>query len=253
MSGHSKWHNIKGKKTAADAARGRLFTKIGKEVTIAAREGGGNPDSNPKLRAAIEKARSAGMPSDNIKRAIQRGTGELNDGSTYEELVYEGYGPSGVAVIVEVTTDNKNRTMSEIRKLFSKFGGSLGEQNCVSWMFSSVGKIVLKSDSLSEEEAFDLAMKVNASDVQKEDEKYTLTTTPENLFKTKDLIEKEGFEVESSDIIKIPNTSIKLEGDDAQRMMRLMSELEDHDDVQRVFANFEISDEEIEKFLAAST
>lgn len=250
MSGHSKWHNIKGKKTAADAARGRLFTKIGKEVTIAAREGGGNPDFNPKLRAAIEKARSIGMPSDNIKRAIQRGTGELGDGSNYEELIYEGYGPNGVAVIVEVATDNKNRTMAEIRKLFSKFGGSLGEQNCVSWMFTSIGKIVLKDESLAEEEAFDLAMKVNALDVQKEDEKYVLTTNPENLFKTKDLIEKEGFLVESAELIKIPNTNVKLLGDDAERMMKLMTELEDHDDVQRVFANFEISDEEIEKFLA---
>jgi YebC/PmpR family DNA-binding regulatory protein len=252
MSGHSKWHNIKGKKTAADAARGRLFTKAGKEITIAAREGGGNPDFNPKLRTAIEKARAVGMPSDNIKIAIQRGTGELNDGATYEELIYEGYGPNGVAVIVEVATDNKNRTMSELRKLFSKFGGSLGEQNCVSWMFASIGKITLKDENLSEEEAFDLATKVNALDVQKEDEKYVLTTEAENLFKVKELVEKENFAIDSAEIVKVPNTYVKLTGDDAEKMMKLMMELEDHEDVQRAFANFEISDEEIEKFLATA-
>lgn len=252
MSGHSKWHNIKGKKTAADAVRGRLFTKAGKEITIAAREGGGNADFNPKLRAAIEKARAVGMPSDNIKRAIQRGTGELNDGTTYEELIYEGYGPNGVAIIIEATTDNKNRTSSELRKLLSKFGGSLGDQNCVSWMFTSVGKIVLNDENLTEENAFELATKVNALDVQMEDDKFVLTTEIEDLFKIKDLVEKENHSVESAEIVKIPNTNVKLTGIDAEKMMKLMMELEEHEDVQRVFANFEISDEDIEKFLATA-
>jgi len=250
MSGHSKWHNIKGKKGVADAVRGRLFTKVGKEVSIAAKEGGGNPDSNSKLRAAVEKAKAAGMPSDNIKRAIQRGTGEGSSESTLEILMYEGYGPNGVAVILEVTTDNKNRTMSEIRKIFSKFGGSLGEPGCVAWMFNAVGRIILKDPKITEDKAFDLASTVDAIDVLNEDDKFVLSTNPEELFKVKDKVDKENIEVESAEIVRIPSTYVKLTGDASEKMMRLMTELEESDDVNNVYANFEISEEEMEKFLA---
>ncbi len=247
MSGHSKWHNIKGKKQAEDAKRGKIFTKVGKEVTIAARVGGGNPDSNPRLRTAIEKAKAAGMPNDNIKRALMRGTGELQDGSVIEELTYEGYGPNGVAILVDVTSDNKNRTSAEIRKVFSKFGGNMGEQGCVAWMFNPVGKIVLKN-SMTEDEAYDIAGLVEAQDVQQEGEQFALIVGPTDLYKAKDILDEKKIETESVDQVKVPTTTVKLTGDEAIRMLKLISDLEDHDDVDEVFANFDISDEEIEAF-----
>ncbi|HOI24385.1 MAG TPA: YebC/PmpR family DNA-binding transcriptional regulator [Caldisericia bacterium] len=247
MSGHSKWHNIKGKKQAEDAKRGKIFTKVGKEVTIAARVGGGSPDSNPRLRTAIEKAKAAGMPNDNIKRALMRGTGELQDGTVIEELTYEGYGPNGVAILVDVTSDNKNRTSAEIRKVFSKFGGNMGEQGCVAWMFNPVGKIVLKN-SMTEDEAYDIAGLVEAQDVQQEGEQFALIVGPTDLYKAKDILDEKKIETESVDQVKVPTTTVKLTGDEAIRMLKLISDLEDHDDVDEVFANFDISDEEIEAF-----
>jgi YebC/PmpR family DNA-binding regulatory protein len=247
MSGHSKWHNIKGKKQAEDAKRGKIFTKVGKEVTIAARVGGGSPDSNPRLRSAIEKAKAAGMPNDNIKRALMRGTGELQDGTVIEELTYEGYGPNGVAILVDVTSDNKNRTSAEIRKVFSKFGGNMGEQGCVAWMFNPVGKIVLKN-SMTEDEAYDIAGLVEAQDVQQEGEQFALIVGPTDLYKAKDILDEKKIETESVDQVKVPTTTVKLTGDEAIRMLKLISDLEDHDDVDEVFANFDISDEEIEAF-----
>ncbi len=248
MSGHSKWHNIKGKKMAEDAKRGKIFTKVGKEVTIAAREGGGNPDSNPRLRTAIDKAKAAGMPSDNIKRAVMRGTGELQDGTVIEELTYEGYGPNGVAVLVEVTSDNKNRSGAEIRKIFSKFGGNMGEQGCVAWMFNPAGKIILQNTSLTEEEAFDIAAMVDGEDVFKEGDNYVIKVASTDLYKARDMLEEKKIEIESADVIKIPTTTVALTGDHATKMLKLISELEDHDEVSEVFANFDISDEEIEAF-----
>ncbi len=248
MSGHSKWHNIKGKKQAEDAKRGKIFTKVGKEVSVAAREGGGNIDSNPRLRTAIEKAKAAGMPNDNIKRAVMRGTGELQDGNALEELTYEGYGPNGVAILVDVTSDNKNRTSAEIRKIFSKFGGNMGEQGCVAWMFNPTGKIVLKNPELTEDDAFEIASEVEGQDVVEVGGQYAITVPPTDLYKAKDILDEKKIEVDSAEIVKIPTTTVALTGDDATRMLKLISDLEDHDDVDEVFANFDISDEEIEAF-----
>jgi YebC/PmpR family DNA-binding regulatory protein len=248
MSGHSKWHNIKGKKGVEDAKRGKLFTKLGKEIVVAAREAGGNIDTNPRLRSALEKAKAGGMPNDNIDRALKRGTGELKDGAVIEELVYEGYGPAGVALLVEVTSDNKNRSSAEIRKIFSKFGGSMGEQGCVSWMFTPTGKIVLKDENLKEDAAYEIASKINANDIQQEDNHFVLIVDPKTIYSSKDALEKEGVAIESADVVKVPSTWVSLEGDKAFSLLRLLTELEDSDDVDEVFGNYEISDADMEKF-----
>jgi YebC/PmpR family DNA-binding regulatory protein len=252
MSGHSKWHNIKGKKQAEDAKRGKLFTKLGKEIVVAAKEGGGNIDSNPRLRSAIEKAKAGGMPLDNIERAIKRGTGELKDGVTIEELTYEGYGPNGVALMVEVTTDNKNRTSAEIRKVFSKFGGSMGEQGCVSWMFTPTGRIVLGEEVTDEEKAFEYGSMVNANDIQQEDDRFVLLVDPKDLYVSKEELDKNKIKVESAELVKIPSTWVTLEGDKAQQLLKLVNELDDHDDVDEVFGNYDVSDEEMEKFYGSN-
>lgn len=252
MSGHSKWHNIKGKKQAEDAKRGKLFTKLGKEIVVAAKEGGGNIDSNPRLRSAIEKAKAGGMPLDNIERAIKRGTGELKDGVTIEELTYEGYGPNGVALMVEVTTDNKNRTSAEIRKVFSKFGGSMGEQGCVSWMFTPTGRIVLGEEVADEEKAFEYGSMVNANDIQQEDDRFVLLVDPKDLYVSKEELDKNKIKVESAELVKIPSTWVTLEGDKAQQLLKLVNELDDHDDVDEVFGNYDVSDEEMEKFYGSN-
>jgi YebC/PmpR family DNA-binding regulatory protein len=252
MSGHSKWHNIKGKKGVEDAKRGKLFTKLGKEIVVAAREGGGNTDTNPRLRTAMEKAKAGGMPNDNIDRALKRGTGELKDGAVIEELVYEGYGPSGVALLVEVTSDNKNRSSAEMRKIFSKFGGSMGEQGCVSWMFTPTGKITLKDGNLKEDDAFEIASKINANDIQNEDGHYVLIVDPKTIYSSKDILEKENIAIETVETVKIPNTWVSLEGEKAFSLLKLLTELEDHDDVDEVFGNYEISDADMEKFYDAN-
>lgn len=248
MSGHSKWHNIKGKKGVEDAKRGKLFTKLGKEIVVAAREGGGNTDTNPRLRAAMEKAKAGGMPNDNIDRALKRGTGELKDGAVIEELMYEGYGPAGVALLVEVTSDNKNRSSAEIRKIFSKFGGSMGEQGCVSWMFTPTGKIILKDENIKEDVAYEIASKINANDIQQEDNHFVLIVDPKTIYSSKDALEKEGIAIESAEVVKVPSTWVSLEGDKAFSLLRLLTELEDSDDVGDVFGNYEISDADMEKF-----
>lgn len=248
MSGHSKWHNIKGKKGVEDAKRGKLFTKLGKEIVVAAREGGGNTDTNPRLRSAMEKAKAGGMPNDNIERALKRGTGELKDGAVIEELVYEGYGPCGVALLVEVTTDNKNRTSAEIRKTFSKFGGSMGEQGCVSWMFTPTGKVILKNENLTEDEAFEIASRVNANDVQNEENHFVLLLEPKEIYKAQESLEKQGIPVESAEIVKIPSTWVSLTGEKAFSLLRLITELEDCDDTDEIYGNYEIPDADMEKF-----
>lgn len=245
MSGHSRWAGIKHKKAAIDAQRGKMFTKLIREITIAVRQGGDNPDSNPRLRKAIEEAKSYNMPADNIKRAVQRGTGEL-PGVTYEECVYEGYGPGGVAVIIKALTDNKNRVASEIRKIFSKHGGNLGEAGCVSWMFSPKGLISLSKKRVTEEDLMTLALEAGAEDIQADDENfYHIVTPPADLEKVKKAMEKIG--IEKSEITMLPQTYVKLEGGAAEQMLRLMNELDDNEDVQTVFANFDIPDEILDK------
>lgn len=242
MSGHSKWATTKHKKAAADAKRGKLFTKLTKEITVAARLGGGDPEGNPRLRAAIAKAKAVSMPSDNIKRAIQKGTGEL-PGVAYEEITFEGYGPGGVALMIEAMTDNRNRTVSEIRHILSKLGGNLGESGCVSWMFNKKGYIVVKQDKADEENLLALALDAGAEDMQAEDDNFVITTAPSDFEKVKKALEDVGVPMDAAEVTMLPQTYVKLEGKEATQMLKLMETLEDSDDVQNVYANFDIPDE----------
>lgn len=246
MSGHSKWHSIKHKKALIDSKRGRSFTKFIKEITMAARLGGGDPDGNPRLRKAILDAKGLNMPADNIKRAIMKGTGEL-DGGQLDEITYEGYGPSGVAIIVEVVTDNRNRTVSEIRHMFSKNGGNMGESGCVSWMFSKKGYIVIDSSKADEDTLMTLAIEAGADDFQNAGETYEIYTTPEAFHGVLDALKEKGIETMSAEISMIPTTQVKLEGKPAQQVVKLMEIMEEHDDVQHVYANFDIEEDELAK------
>ncbi|MDI6868318.1 MAG: YebC/PmpR family DNA-binding transcriptional regulator [Coprothermobacterota bacterium] len=250
MSGHSKWHNIRAKKSAADAERGRIFTKLTREITAATREGGGNPDTNVRLRVAIEKARENNVPADTIKRAIQKGTGEL-PGQTFEQVFYEGYGPGGVAVLVEASTDNRNRTSASIRHLFSRYGGNLGEVGCVNWLFHRKGLIQIERNKEKEEDLMLTAIDAGAEDFREEADYFEVICPPENLFQVKEALEKLGAKLISAEISMVPNTYVKLAGEEAQKMLALTNALEDHDDVVQVYANFDISDEEMAKFTAA--
>jgi YebC/PmpR family DNA-binding regulatory protein len=246
MSGHSRWAGIKHKKGLADVKRGKLFTKIIREITIAARMGGGAPESNPRLRKAVEDAREANMPSDNIKKAIQRGTGEI-EGVHYEELMYEGYGPSGVAVMVEITTDNKNRTAGEIRRIFSQNAGNLGESGSVSWMFSSKGLITVEKTKATEDQLMGLVLDAGAEDLAAEDpDVYEITTQPAEFEKVKKALEDNKISMVSAEVTMLPKTYVKLTGAAASQMMNLMNALEEHDDVKNVYANFDIPKEIIE-------
>lgn len=246
MSGHSKWAGIKHKKAAVDAKRGKIFTKIIKEITIAARQGG-DISGNARLRTAVEKAKAVNMPQDNIKKAIQRGTGEL-PGISYEELIYEGYGPGGVAIMVEATTDNKNRTTAEIRRVFSKHGGNLGEAGCVSWMFSKKGYFTIDKAKGKEEELMSLALEYGAEDFRTDDEDvFEILTVPSDFEKIKEKLSAKNIDLSSSEITMYPHSSILLEGKQAQQMLSLMEELDDNDDVQNVYANFDISKQEMDK------
>jgi YebC/PmpR family DNA-binding regulatory protein len=247
MSGHSKWSTIKRKKGKLDAQRGRIFTRLGKEIAVAARHGGGDPDMNPRLRSAIDNAKRANMPADNIKRSIQKGTGEL-PGATYEESTYEGYGPGGVAVYLEVLTDNKNRTVAEIRHLFTKYNGNLGESGSVNWMFRKCGEIVIPSASLDEDTLMMTALECGASDVEAEDGSYTVRTEFADLYSVKEGLEKAGVQVGEASIAMIPQNTVKLEGKQAEQLLKLFEALEEHDDVQSVYANFDIADEILERF-----
>jgi YebC/PmpR family DNA-binding regulatory protein len=248
VSGHSKWASIKHKKANTDAKRGKVFTKIVKEISIAARLGGGDPGGNPRLRTVIEKAKEVNMPHDNIKKAIMKGTGEL-PGVTYEELVYEGYGPAGVAIMVEVMTDNKNRTVPEIRHLMAKNGGSLGETGCVSWLFDKKGYILVSKSAASEDAVMSVALEAGAEDMKNDpgEENYEIVTSPEDLIAVKDAIEKSKMPVESAEVTMLPKNYVVLDAKAAEQMIRLMEALEDHDDVQNVYANFDIPDEIAEK------
>ncbi len=242
MSGHSKWATTKHKKAATDAKRGKIFTKIGKEITVAARLGGGDPDGNPRLRTAVAKAKSVSLPAENIKRAIQKGTGEL-PGVSYEEIIYEGYGPGGVAVIIESMTDNRNRTVSEIRNIFSKAGSNMGEAGCVSWMFHKKGYLVVSSAKANEDQLMTLALEAGAEDMQVEEGTFVITTALSDFEKVKKALEDAAVPLDLAEITMIPQTYVKLDGKEAHQMLRLVDTLEDNDDVQNVYANFDIPDE----------
>jgi YebC/PmpR family DNA-binding regulatory protein len=247
MSGHSKWAGIKHKKAIIDAKRGQIFSKLIREITVAAKQGGDDPSGNPRLRVAIEKAKTVNMPQDNIKKAIQRGTGEL-PGVSYEELVYEGYGPGGVAVIVEVTTDNKKRIAAEVRKAFSRHGGNLGDAGCVGWMFNKKGYISVDKSKIKEEELIEIALESGAEDVKSDDEDvFEIITQPRDSEKVKRSLMAKNIEINSAEITMVPQTYIRLEGSKAEQMLRLMDELDNNDDVQNVYANFDIPKAIMEK------
>jgi YebC/PmpR family DNA-binding regulatory protein len=247
MSGHSKWASIKHKKAAADAKRGKVFTKVIRELAVAARMGGGDPDANPRLRKAISDAKGVNMPADNIKRAIMKGTGEL-EGITYDEISYEGYGPGGVAIFLEVLTDNRNRAVSELRHIFSKNGGNIGESGCVAWMFDRKGYLVVEKSKASEDDLLDIILEAGAEDLREDGSNYEIFTPPDKYEAVVEALEKNNIEIAASNLGQIPQNYVKLEGKQAQQLLRLMEELEDHDDVQNVWANFDIDEEEIAKY-----
>ena len=246
MSGHSKWANIRFRKERQDAQRGKIFTRLIKEITIAARMGGGDINANPRLRTAVQNARAANMPAKNIENAIRKGTGEL-PGVVYEEVTFEGYGPGGVALYIMATTDNRNRTVAEIRHLLNKYGGNLGETGSVSWVFEKKGLIRVKQENYDEEELMLTAIDAGADDFQAEDEFYEIYTRFEDLYKVRSALEEAGIEVENADVTMIPQNTVKLEGKQAEQMLKLMDALEDNDDVQNVFANFDIDEEIMER------
>lgn len=239
MSGHSKWHSIRHKKAVVDAKRGKQFAKMIKEIAMAARLGGGDPDANPRLRTAIASAKAMNMPADNIKRAVQRGTGEL-EGVTYEEVVYEGYGPGGVAVYVEALTDNKNRAVAALRHLFTKHGGNLSEPGSVAWMFSKKGVFMVEEEAVGEEHLMDVALEAGADDIELAEGTYEVTCPWEHFERLREALSAAGIPTTLAEVVQVPQSTIKLEGSQAQQVLRLMEALEDHDDVQKVSANFDI-------------
>lgn len=249
MSGHNKWSTIKHKKGAADAKRGKLFSKLIKEITIAARFGGGDIEGNPRLRTAVLAARGANMPKDNIDRAIKRGTGEI-EGVNYEEITYEGYGPGGVAVLVEAVTDNKNRTVAEIRHIFEKHSGNLGESGCVAWIFEKKGVLEISAEGLTEDDVMEVALECGAQDVQKEGDVFSITSDPGDFEQVRTAVEAQGWKIELGEVTMIPQNTVKLEGKKAEQMLKMMDALDDNDDLQRVFANFDISEEDMMKISA---
>jgi YebC/PmpR family DNA-binding regulatory protein len=249
MSGHSKWHTIKHKKGAADAKRGKIFTRIIKELTVAARNGGGDANSNPRLRTVIAEAKSVNMPADNIKRAIQRGTGEL-PGVSYEEITYEAYGPGGVAIMIEVLTDNKNRTVGEMRHALSKYGGNLGEANSVAWMFEKKGYIVVEKSKADEDKLMSAVIDAGADDMRDDDDNWEIVTPPDAYDGVLEAVKALGIEPAASEIAMLPQNYIKLEGKSAQQMVKLMDVLEEHEDTKKVWTNADIEEKEIEASLA---
>ncbi|MBN1277991.1 MAG: YebC/PmpR family DNA-binding transcriptional regulator [Deltaproteobacteria bacterium] len=245
MSGHNKWSSIKHKKGAADAKRGKVFSKLIKEITVAARMGGGDIEGNPRLRSAVNAAKAENMPKDNIERAIKKGTGEL-EGTSYEEANYEGYGPGGVAVLVDCLTDNKNRTVAEIKHLFERHGGNLGEPGCVSWIFEKKGLIVIEKDNVDEDQLMDLALEAGADDIREDEGEFEVITEPSAFDSVKRAIDEKGIACSLAENGMVPKNTVKLEGKKAQQMLNLMEALEDNDDISHVYANFDISDEVME-------
>jgi YebC/PmpR family DNA-binding regulatory protein len=246
MSGHSKWSTIKHKKAAKDARRGKLFTKLIKEITVAARLGGGDINANPRLRTAVAAARANSMPGENIERAIKKGTGEL-EGVSYEEVQYEGYGPGGAAILAHVLTDNKNRTVSEIRRLFAKHGGNLGETGCVAWMFEKKGLITIEASQIDEDRLVGLVLDVGGEDVRVDESVFEVLTRPEDFEKVKERLEKEKVAIASAQVTMVPKNTVTVDGKHVEAILSLTEELEDHDDVQSVSANFDIPSEYLEK------
>jgi len=245
MSGHSKWSTIKHKKGATDAKRGKIFTKLIKEITVAARMGGGDLDGNPRLRTAISAARAANMPKDNIERAIKKGTGDL-DGVNYEEIIYEGYGPGGAAVLLEVLTDNRNRTVSEIRHLFSKYNGNMGESGCVAWMFKRRGLIEIPAEGIDDDKMMEIALEAGADDIQREDDMFAIECEYVDLLTVADQLREKKMSLTRAEAIMIPETNVELSGKSAESMLKLFEQLDDHDDVQHAWSNFEIPDDVME-------
>lgn len=249
MSGHSKWSTIKRKKGAVDAKRGKIFSRLTKEITVSARLGGGDPDGNPRLRAAVAAAKQENMPKDNIQRAINKGTGE-GGGSNLEEVLYEGYGPEGVAIMVDSLTDNKNRTVSDLRHLFTKYGGSMGEPGSVSWIFDKKGVIVFDQDAVKEEELFEAALESGAEDLQTTESQFEVLTDPATFIEVKEELESRGFNPVLAELQLRPKTTVSIDAENrAQQILRLVESLEDHDDVNNVFANFDIPDRILEDLL----
>ncbi|HLX11682.1 MAG TPA: YebC/PmpR family DNA-binding transcriptional regulator [Bacteroidota bacterium] len=249
MSGHSKWATIKRKKAVTDQKRGKAFTQIVKEITIAARMGGGDPNGNPRLRLAIDKAKAANMPADNIKRGVQKGTGEL-PGVIYEDVTYEGYGPGGVAMIVESVTDNKNRTVSEVRNMFERNNGKLGASNSVAYMFQRKGIIHVPTAGRTEDEVMDIILNAGADDLKTDQDVFEIVTSPESFEKVRQALEAKGIPMEDAEISMVPANTVKVEGKDAELVLRLMESLEDHDDVQHVYANFDIDEKVLATYQA---
>ena len=245
MSGHSRWSTIKHKKKIMDARKGKIFTKLIREITVAARLGGGNPDTNPRLRAAIAAAKAENMPKENIERSIKRGIGEI-EGVSYEEASYEGYGPGGVAVLVDCLTDNKNRRVAELKHIFERYGGSLGEPGCVSWVFEKKGIISIDVDKIDEDTLLEIALEAGAEDVRKSGSQFEVITDPSDFEKVKKAIEDAKISYNVAEITMLPKTTVKLEGKKAEQMLSLMQALEDLDDVSHVYANFDIPDEIME-------
>jgi YebC/PmpR family DNA-binding regulatory protein len=250
MSGHSKWSSIKHKKGAADAKRGKLFTKLIREITTAARIGGGDINGNPRLRTAVAEAKAQSMPKDNIERAIKKGTGELEGAEEYVEVTYEGYGPGGMAVIVETLTENRNRTVADVRHLFSKFGGNLGETNSVQWMFERKGQVRVAAQGTNEEQVFEIAAEAGAEDVEAEDSSFLVSSAVENLESVRSALEAAGLTIESAEMAFVPNNTVSLSGSEAERALKLLDALEDNDDVQNVSANCDIDDDEMRRLSA---
>jgi YebC/PmpR family DNA-binding regulatory protein len=249
MSGHSKWHTIKHKKGAADAKRGKIFTRIIKELTVAARNGGGDPNMNPRLRTIIAEAKANNMPRENIERAIRRGTGE-EPGVSYEEITYEGYGPGGAALLIQSLTDNKNRTVGEIRHMLAKYNGNLAAENSVAWMFTRKGQVIVEKTKADEEKLLSVALDAGADDMNDDGSAWEIVSSPESFEAVRDAVKASGIEPAAAEIAMIPQNYVKLEGKEAQQMLKLMEALDDHDDVQHVWANFDIAEKEIEASLA---
>jgi YebC/PmpR family DNA-binding regulatory protein len=242
MSGHSKWSKVKHVKAKEDAKRGKVFSKLIREIMIAAREGGGDPNFNPRLRTIIATAKAANMPNDNIDRALKKGTGELG-GAAFEEITYEGYGPGGVAIIIDVLTDNKNRTVSEIRHIMSRHHGSLGEGGCVAWNFDKKGLIMVDASAVSEEGLFDIALEAGAEDIRTEGDTHEVITAPNDVMDVKESLEQKGIRVASAEITMLPKSTIQVDNKTAEAVLKLMDALEEHDDVQHVYSNFDIPEE----------
>lgn len=242
MSGHSKWHSIKHKKAKVDAQRGKIFTRLIKELTVAARMGGGDPDANSRLRTAMAAAKAANMPADNIDRAIKKGTGEL-PGVSYEEISYEGYGPGGVAILIDTMTDNKNRTVAEIRHMMGKHGGNLGANGCVSYMFHKKGIILVDKDEVDEDELMEVALEAEAEDMIGDDAHFEISTDPSTFENVRSAIEENGFPIASAELTMVPDNTVKVSAKDAPKVLRLMDTIENQDDVQNVYSNFDIPEE----------